>query len=94
MWVRTLGREDPLEEGLAPHSSFGAWRIPWTEEPGRLQSTGSQESDTLPDPGIKPTSLMSPALAGEFFSTRTTGEARVVLYYNSDLNCISMRPHW
>ena len=38
--VRSLGREDPLEEEMAPHSSIPAWRIPWTEESGRLQSTG------------------------------------------------------
>ena len=37
MWVRSLGREDPLEEGMATHSSLLAWRIPWTEESGRLQ---------------------------------------------------------
>ena len=40
--VRSLGREDPLEEGMATHSSVLAWRIPRTEEPGRLQSMGSQ----------------------------------------------------
>ena len=40
MRVQSLGREDPLEEGMAPHSSIPAWRIPWTEEPGGLQSTG------------------------------------------------------
>ena len=40
--VQSLGWEDPLEEGLATHSSLVAWRIPWTEEPGRLQSMGSQ----------------------------------------------------
>ena len=39
-WVRSLGWEDPMEEGLATHSSILAWRIPWMEEPGRLQSTG------------------------------------------------------
>ena len=37
-----LGQEDPLEEGMATHSSILAWRIPWTEEPGELQSMGSQ----------------------------------------------------
>ena len=45
MWetrVRSLGQEDPLEEGMAIHSSILTWRIPWTEEPGRLQSMGSQ----------------------------------------------------
>ena len=40
--VRSLGREDPLEKGMAPHPSVLAWRIPWTEEPGGLQSMGSQ----------------------------------------------------
>ena len=41
-WVRSLGREDPLEKEMATHSSILAWRIPWTEKPSRLQSTGSQ----------------------------------------------------
>ena len=39
-WVRSLGQEDPLEKGMATHSSILAWRIPWTEELGRLQSMG------------------------------------------------------
>ena len=42
MWVQSLGGEDPLEEGMATHSRVLAWRIPWTEEPGGLQSIGSQ----------------------------------------------------
>ena len=42
MRVPSLGREDPLEEERAAHSSILAWRMPWTEEPGGLQSTGSQ----------------------------------------------------
>ena len=41
-WVPSLGREDPLEKGMATHSSILAWRSPWTEEPGGLQSIGSQ----------------------------------------------------
>ena len=41
-WVRSLGREEPLEKEMATHSSILAWRIPWREEPGRLQSTESQ----------------------------------------------------
>ena len=41
-WVQSLGWEDPLEEGLATHYSTCTWKIPWTEEPGRLQSVGSQ----------------------------------------------------
>ena len=40
--VCSLGQEDPLEKGMATHSSILAWRIPWTEEPGALQSMGSQ----------------------------------------------------
>ena len=42
VWVQSLGREDPLGKGMATHSSILAWRIPWTEEPGGLQSIGSQ----------------------------------------------------
>ena len=42
MWVISLDQEDPLEKGMATHSSILAWKIPWTEEPGRLQSMGSQ----------------------------------------------------
>ena len=55
VWVRSLGQEDLLEKGLATHSSVLAWRIPWTEEPGGLQSTGSQrvwldwDTFTIPD---------------------------------------------
>ena len=41
-WILSLGREDPLEKEMALHSSTIAWKIPWTEEPGRLQSMGSQ----------------------------------------------------
>ena len=41
--VQSLGQEDPLEKGMATHSSILVWRIPWTEEPGRLQSMGSQK---------------------------------------------------
>ena len=44
-WVQSLSLEDPLEEGMATHSTNLAWRIPWTEGPGGLQSMGSQESD-------------------------------------------------
>ena len=42
MWVGSLGREDPLEKEMTTHSSILAWRIPWTEESGRLQSLGLQ----------------------------------------------------
>ena len=42
MWVLSLGQEDALEEGMETHFSILAWRMPWTEEPGGLQSTGSR----------------------------------------------------
>jgi len=42
MWIRYLGQEDPLEESMATHCSILAWRIPWTDESGGLQSIGSQ----------------------------------------------------
>ena len=45
-WVRSLGREDPLEKEMATHSSTLAWKIPWREEPGRVQSMGSQRVRT------------------------------------------------
>ena len=48
-WVLSLGWEDPLEKRMATHSSVLAWRIPWTEEPGGLQSMGSQSQTQLSD---------------------------------------------
>ena len=44
-WIQFLGGENPLDKEMAIHSSILAWKIPWTEEPGRLQSMGSQELD-------------------------------------------------
>ena len=46
MWIGSLGWEDPLENEMSIHSSILAWEIPWTDEPGRLQSMGSQMSQT------------------------------------------------
>ena len=46
VWVRSLGQEDPLEKEMATHSSILAWRIPWTEELGGLQSNGVKKSQT------------------------------------------------
>ena len=45
-WVQSMGQEDPLEKNMATHSSILAWRSPWTEEPGGLQSIGSQSDTT------------------------------------------------
>ena len=47
MRVQSPGQEDPLEKEMETHSSIPVWEIPWTEEPGGLQSVGSQESDTI-----------------------------------------------
>ena len=48
-WVLSLGREDPLEKEMVSHSSTLTWKIPWTEEPSRLQSMGSQSQTRLSD---------------------------------------------
>jgi len=47
IWVQFLSPEDPLEKEMATHSGILAWEIPWTEEPGRLHSIGSQELDVI-----------------------------------------------
>ena len=71
-WVLSLGQEDPLEEGIATHSSILAWRIPWKEKPDGLQSMGFSRKEywsglpfpfpgDLPDPGTEPTSPAPPA---------------------------------
>ena len=49
-WVRSLGQEDPTKESMATHSTILAWRLSWTEKPGRLQSVGLKESDTTEVP--------------------------------------------
>ena len=49
MWVLSLGQEDPLEKEMATHSSILAWQIPWTEDPGELQSMGPQSWTQLSD---------------------------------------------
>ena len=46
MWVRSLGWEDPLDQEMAIHPSILAWEVPWTEEPGGVQSLGSQKTQT------------------------------------------------
>ena len=61
-WVRSLGRKDPLEKEMATHSSTLAWRIPWTEEPGRLQSTGSQR---VGHDWVTSLSLQSPSMQNQ-----------------------------
>jgi len=53
-WVQTLGWEDPLEKGMAIHSSILAWKIPWTEEPSGLQSVGCQSLTTITTASLIP----------------------------------------
>ena len=68
-WVRFLGREDPLEKGMATHSSTLAWTTPWTEEPGGLQSIGSirmTERLTLSLGNAKLTSVVLPMILALF----------------------------
>ena len=48
-WIQSLGRADPLEKKMETHSSILAWKIPWIEQPGRLQSVGSQSQTRLSD---------------------------------------------
>ena len=64
MWVQSLGWEGPLDEEMVPHSSILAWRIPWTEEPSRLQAMGSQrvrhELATKEQPPIRTATIQRP----------------------------------
>ena len=59
MWVPSLGQEDPLEKEMATHSSTLAWKIPWTEEAGRLQSMGLQSETRLSNFTISSVQLLS-----------------------------------
>ena len=78
MWVPSLGGEDPLEEGMATHSSILARRIPWTEEPGGLQSIGSQSRTRLKQLSMQvPTILpLGPFLSsGQYQTLKAFSEA-------------------
>ena len=63
--VRSLGREDPLEKGMATHFSILAWRIPWTEEPGRLQSMGLQRVNTTEWPTLSFSTYLQPRICNK-----------------------------
>ena len=84
MWVRSLGREDPLEGNMTTHFSILAWEIPWTEEPGGLQSIGSQR---VRHDRANSLSLFSRTLGqtlGKFSSVQSL--CRVQLFVNLVLN--------
>ena len=65
IWVQSLGWKDPLEEGMVTHSTILAWEIPWTQEPGRLHSMGSQSPAQL----SAHTTLMSFIICTDTFHT-------------------------
>ena len=73
--VRFLGWKDPLEKGMATHSGILAWRIPWTEEPGGLQSMGLQESDTTEQLNTCKHTLPNSTLVLMAFSTSVPDKA-------------------
>ena len=79
-WIRSLGWEDPLEEGMATHSSILAWKIPWGEEPGRLLSLVSQRVDM--------TEQLSPAQQSLRFNSIVV--RKQPLYYLNPLNFIEI----
>ena len=78
-WVRSLGREDPLEKEMVIHSSTITWKIPWTEEPGTLQFTGSQESGFPGGAELKASACNVGDLGSIPGSGRFPGEGNVIL---------------
>ena len=94
IWVRSLGRENPLEKEMATHSRTLVWKIPWTEKPGRLQSMEFSRQEywsglpfpspgDLPDPGIEPRSpaLQTDALPSDPPGKPQTAYILVLLLY-------------
>ena len=85
MQVRALDREDPLEEGMATHSSILVWRIPWTEEAGGLQSTGLQSQTRLNNLAKELRSQPGNSEATQRFARTLQGcGGRVICYLSSD----------
>ena len=69
MWVQSLSQEDPLEEDMATHSRIPTWRIPWTEEPDRLRSTGLQSQTQLSDLAAVPHTHLPWSMGISFLAT-------------------------
>ena len=86
-WVPPLGREDPLEEDTATHSSALAWRIPWTEEPGGLQSLGSQRRTRLSDLARVHTSGCGAQALGRLQQLPGTGSAVAAQRFGCSMTC-------
>ena len=98
-WARSLGWEDPLEREMATYSSTLAWKVPWTEEPGRLQSVGSQSRTRLSDFSFsfQCFSCFFPTPSAGSTSDRRTGITAVVTrflrFLSSDLTGEHMQSH-
>ena len=84
-WVRSLGREDPLEKEMATHSSILAWRIPWVEEPGGLQSTGSKRigHDWVTSPSLSIYSELEITGHNQHHFWKDTIGSNVYIYFES-----------
>ena len=67
-WVQSLGQGDPLEEGMATHSSILAWRIPWTEEPGGCKESDTAANNSTPSARMYNTLPHTPPTSGNLFS--------------------------
>ena len=100
-WVRSLGQEDPLEKEMATHSSTLAWKTPWTEKPGRLQSMGSQRvgHSLVTSPSLKKirreawSFFFSLPMAhhGATTTVRAPGFNQVVFFVHEQVNTLNVR---
>ena len=83
MWVRPLGWKDPLEKKVTTRSSIPVWKIPWTEEPGGLQSRGQKESDTTEWPSVQFSSVQSLSHVRRFVTPWTAARQASLSITNS-----------
>ena len=95
-WVQSLGGEDPLEKGIATHSSILTWRISWTEEPGRLQSMGSQTvgHDFQIGKGVRQGCILSPCLFNLYSEFSSVAQSCPTLCNPMDCSPLGSSIHW